>query len=189
MPKGFPVHKLLLALLFLAITYVVMALALRAVGLDNAQQYIARAGVWAPVVFILISASSLILAPLSGSSVYIIGGALFGKGVAFFLSLIATLIGCNTNFWISRQFGRRVAARFIGHSSMDELDQFTQRIKSHHSVIYMTVMMPLAQDIVSYAVGLTKVPYVQFLIALILSAPVVVGFYIFLGTSLLEFLI
>jgi len=189
MPARFPIQKILLALLVIATTYVVMALILRAIGLENAHRYIAQAGPLAPLIFIPICAVSLIVAPLSGSSIYIVGGALFGKGYAFILSLVATLIGCNVNFWISRKFGRKVAARFIGHSNMDELDKTIQRIKSHHSVFYMTLIMPLSQDIVSYAAGLTKLRYRDFLIALIISAPIIVGAYIFLGTSLLEALV
>jgi uncharacterized membrane protein YdjX (TVP38/TMEM64 family) len=189
MSASFPIRKILLALLIIATTYVVMALVLRAIGLENAHRYIAQAGPLAPLIFVPICALSLILAPLSGSSVYIVGGALFGKGYGFVLSLAATLLGCNANFWISRLFGRKVAARFIGHSNMDELDQTMQRIKSHHSVFYMAIIMPLSQDIVSYAAGLTKLRYRDFLVALLISAPVIVGAYIFLGTSLLEALV
>lgn len=189
MPASFPIRKLLLALLVLASTYVIMALALRAIGLENAHRLIAQAGPLAPLIFIPLCAVSLIVAPLSGSSLYVLGGALFGKGYGFVLSLIATQIGCNANFWISRKFGRKVAARFIGHSHMDELDQMIQRIKSHHSIFYMAVIMPLSQDVVSYAAGLTKLRYRDFFLALAISAPVIVGAYIFLGTSLLEALV
>ncbi|MBE9099387.1 TVP38/TMEM64 family protein [Vacuolonema iberomarrocanum] len=185
----FPIRKILLALLVVATTYVVMALALRAIGLENAHRLIAQAGPLAPLIFIPICAVSLILAPLSGSSIYIVGGALFGKGYAFLLSLIATLLGCNANFWISRRFGRKVAARFIGHNNLDDLDQTMMRIKSHHSVFYMTLIMPLSQDLVSYAAGLMKLRYRDFLFALLISAPIVVGAYIFVGTSILEALV
>ena len=189
MPAGFPVRKLLFALLLIAITYVAMAFALRAVGLENTHQYVERAGIWAPLVFMLLCAAGLIVAPLSGSSIYIVGGVLFGKTIAFFLSLVATLIGCNVNFWISRRFGRGVASRLMGRSSLEELDQFIHRIKRHHGVFYIALLMPLSQDMVSYAVGLTKVHYTDFVLAMLMITPVIVAFYVFLGTSLLEAII
>nr|WP_242025335.1 VTT domain-containing protein [Leptolyngbya sp. FACHB-36] len=176
-------------MLFLVVLYVGMALVLRAIGLENAQNSIKQAGVLAPILFILISAVSLIIAPLSGSSIFIIGGAVFGKETAFFLSWIASTLGCSLNFWISRKFGRRVAARLIGKTSLVELDRFMQRLKRQREILYMILLMPIAQDIVSYAVGLTNVKYTHFLIALVISGAGIVAAYIYLGTSLLETLI
>lgn len=189
MQSGIPVRKILLALLIVAATYVGMALVLRAIGLENAQRYIHHTGVWAPLVYILLCAASLIVAPLSGSSIYILSGALFGKSDGFWLSLVGCLMGCHINFGLSRRFGRKVIARFIGARNVIQLDRLTRQLKSHHSVFYMAMVMPLAQDIVSYAVGLTKIRYPDFLLALLLSAPFIVGAYIYLGTSLLETLI
>jgi uncharacterized membrane protein YdjX (TVP38/TMEM64 family) len=181
--------KVLLALLFVAVIYALMALALRAVGLENAQNFIKRTGAWAPFIFIVLCALSLIIAPLSGSSIFVAGGALFGRETGYALSFIATLIGCSINYWISRKFGRGVASRFIGKSNLEELDRFIKRLKSHHSILYMILIMPLSQDIVSYAVGLTQIKYRDFFTALAVSGAVIVAAYIYLGSSLLEALI
>ncbi|MBD1910923.1 MULTISPECIES: VTT domain-containing protein [unclassified Leptolyngbya] len=189
MQSGIPVRKILLALLIVAVTYVGMALILRAIGLENAQQYVHRAGVWAPLVYILLCAVSLVVAPLSGSSIYVLSGALFGRADGFWLSLLGCLLGCHLNFLLSRHYGRKVIARFIGARNVIQLDRLTRQLKSQHSVFYMAMVMPLAQDIVSYAVGLTKIRYPDFFLALLLSSPFIVGAYVYLGTSLLETLI
>jgi uncharacterized membrane protein YdjX (TVP38/TMEM64 family) len=181
--------KVLLALLFGLAVYAVMVLALRWVGLENAQAFVRSTGIWSPIVFIFICTASLIIAPLSGSSIYIAGGALFGKEVGFLLSYLASLLGCSINFWISRKFGRKVATRFIGKGNLAELDKSTEQFKSHHEIFYMIAMMPLSQDVVSYAVGLTKITYRNFFIALAISAVGIVAAYIYLGTGLLEALI
>lgn len=179
----------MLAILSVVVLYGLMILVLRNIDLEAVQKFIAQSGMWAPVIFTLIGAAGLIIAPLSGSSVFITGGILFGKEVAFLLSFIATILGCSANFWISRKFGRQVASRFIGKSHLDELDKFTKRLNSHRGILYMVLIMPLAQDIVSYAVGLTKVTYWRFLIALILSGAIIVAAYIYLGSSFIERLI
>lgn len=174
------------AIFFITVFYLIMALALQIIGLSNAQFFISKAGVWAPVVFIILCAISLILAPLSGSSLFVVGGTLFGKHHAFILCYFATIIGCSVNFWISRKLGRKVAQRFIGKSNLDELDKFINKLKSSRSILYMILIMPLSQDIVSYAIGLTKVKYTHFLIALILSSTLIISGYIYIGSSLLE---
>jgi uncharacterized membrane protein YdjX (TVP38/TMEM64 family) len=181
--------KVFLALLLVAIVYALMALALRAIGLENAQHFIKETGAWAPLIFIVLCSLSLILAPFSGSSLFVVGGALFGKETGFILSYVATLIGCSINYWISRKLGRGVASRFIGKKNLDELDKFMRRLKSRQSIFYIILIMPLSQDIVSYAVGLTKIRYRYFLISLVISGAVIVAAYIYLGSSLLEALI
>lgn len=179
-------QKIVLAISFVAILYLIMALALQTIGLDNAQMLVKQTGVWAPLVFILLCAASLIIAPLSGSSLFVIGGTLFGKHDAFLLSYVASIIGCSINFWISRKLGRKVAQRFIGKANLDELDKFINKFKGSRSILYMVIIMPFSQDIVSYAIGLTKIKYTHFLIALILSSTIVIGGYVYIGSSLLE---
>lgn len=183
------IKNILLAIFFVIVVYLIMALALQTIGLDNAQVFIRNTGVLAPVVFIALCAVSLIIAPLSGSSLFVVGGTLFGKDNAFLLSYIATLIGCSANFWISRKLGRTVAQRFIGRKNLDELDKFINRLRSSRSILYMILIMPLSQDIVSYAIGLTRIKYTHFLIALILSATLVIAGYVYIGSSLLEFFV
>jgi uncharacterized membrane protein YdjX (TVP38/TMEM64 family) len=182
-------RKILLGLLLVVAIYLGMALLLKAIGLENAQNLVQKAGVLAPVLFVGLCAASLIAAPLSGSSLYVLGGVLFGKEVGFWLSYGASLLGCSINFWISRQLGRQAVTRFVGKKHLSELDKFIGNLKSHHSILYMALIMPLAQDIVSYAVGLTAVRYRHFLVALLPTAALIVAAYIYLGTSILETLI
>lgn len=189
MKKKSNFKKILLAIICAVIIYVSIALIFKSVGLERAQNWIKATGVWAPIIFIILCAISLIFAPLSGSSLFVAGGALFGKELAFILSFLASIIGCSTNFWISKKFGRRVAARLLGEDNLEKLDKLISKLKSRRSILYMIFIMPLSQDIVSYAVGLTKIKYTHFLISLIFSATMVVGGYIYIGTSLLETLI
>lgn len=169
--------------------YLLLAIALKILGLDNIHRWIAQTGAWAPVVFFSLCTLSLVIAPLSGSSIFIAGGILFGKDLGFLLSWLATILGCSLNFWISRRLGRSIAARLIGKRDLDQFDGFLQKLRAQHSIFYIILLMPLSQDLVSYAVGLTKVPYWQFLIALAVSGLVVVGTYVYLGTGLLEWLL
>lgn len=181
--------KLLVALLVIISLYGAAALALRAVGLENAQTFIRGTGWLAPILFVALCVVSLIAAPLSGSSLFVVGGALFGRDAAWVLSWVASIIGCSLNFWISKKFGRKMVSRLIGQRNLDELDRFTQRFQGQQDILGMMVIMPISQDIISYAIGLTRVPYLRFFIALGVSSAAIVAVYVYLGTSLLEALI
>lgn len=178
-----------IVILFFVIFSLVTAFVLRSVGLEDTQELVRRSGVWAPLVFVLLGMVSLILAPISGSTIFITGGLLFGKLNCFLLGYIASLLGCSSNFWISRKWGRKVAARLVGSKSLDGLDRFTQRLQNHQGIFYMILFLPIAQDLVSYAVGLTQIKYWQFFIALLVSSVFLMTLYIYLGSTLVESLI
>lgn len=178
--------KLLLALVIVIGLYVTMALALQTVGLENAKHFIRGTGWQAPILYTALCALSLILAPLSGGSLFVIGGALFGKDVAWTLSWAASILGCSINFWISRKLGRKAVSRLVGQGNLDELDRFTQRFQGQQAILGMILLMPISQDIISYAIGLTRISYLRFFVALVISGAATVAAYIYIGTSLLE---
>lgn len=181
--------KLLSALAITAAIYVVMVLALQSVGLENAKGFIIGTGWRAPILYTVLCAISLIVAPLSGSSLFVMGGALFGKDMAWVLSWLASIVGCSVNFWISRKFGRKVVARFVGQRNLDELDRFTLRFQGQKAIVGMILLMPISQDIISYAIGLTRISYLRFFVALVISSAAIVAAYVYIGTSLLEVII
>ncbi|GEM_PF-5114864 len=170
--------------------YALAVLALRGLGgVAPVQAWLAQFGVYAWLVFVFLSAGSLILAPLSGSSLYVVGGTLFGQPLAFVLSVVATLLGCSVNFWLARCWGRRLVTRLVGTHQVAALDRWFQDLQTHHSIFYMFLVMHLSQDIVSYALGLTRIPYRDFAIALSLSALTIVGFFTYCGSGLLTWLV
>lgn len=179
-------QKILLAVATLICFYAGAALLLRAIGLPNAQLFIQQAGIWAPLFFVLLCAFSLVIAPLSGSSLFVVGGTLFEKETSFALAYFASILGCSINFWLSRMLGQKVVTRFVGDRHLSELDRFTQKLRGHRVILYMTIVMLFSQDIVSYAVGLTQIRYRSFLVALMVSGAVLVAVYTYLGSSLLE---
>lgn len=181
--------KLLLAVLVVVVAYVGVVLALRAIGLDNVHLAIKQMGVGAPVAFLLLCTLSIVIAPISSSSLFVTGGVLFGQNLGFLLSFLSSLLGCCINFWISRKLGRQVATRLIGHESLVVLDRFTQRLNSHHGILFMILVIPLSQDIVSYAVGLTNVKFWQFFVALLVSGAAATAVYVYFGSGILEMLV
>jgi uncharacterized membrane protein YdjX (TVP38/TMEM64 family) len=187
--KPFKFKKLLVAILLFISFYGLAVLLLRAIGVENLQTAIQQLGIWAPIAFVLLCSISMILAPLSSSSMFVTGGLLFGPQIGFALSLFASVVGCCVNFWIARKLGRSVVNRVISRNSLDDLDRLTSRLNSHHSILFMILVLPISQDLLSYAVGLTRVQFWQFFVALVISGIAVVGAYVYFGSGLLEALI
>lgn len=161
----------------------------RNLGLETLQAYVHQFGLWSPVLFVVVCALSTVLAPLSAGSVFVASGILFEPGVGFWLCFVGSLLGCSINFWLSRKLGRKLALRLVGRSSLRTLDRWTKRLQHQNGLLLMILVMPLSQDLVSYAVGLTQVKFTEFLVAATISAIAIAATYAFLGSSLLAALL
>jgi uncharacterized membrane protein YdjX (TVP38/TMEM64 family) len=179
---------LLPALLMIAL-YAGLLLLFRAIGIDRIHTHLQHMGMWAPIVFLLLCMTGIIIAPLSATTIYVTSGVLFEPSIAFVLSFVGTVFGCIVNFWISRKLGRGMVAHLIGKGNLDALDQFTHRLKGHHRIAFMILIMPISQDVLSYAIGLTKVKFLHFFIAVVVTSLATTGIAVFLGSRLFKTLI
>ena len=81
--------------------------------LSDVQSFVDRFGVWAPVVFVLTKAATIIFAPLSGSPLYPMAGALFGCWKGFFILMVGDILGGGIAFWISRKYGLKITKNSV----------------------------------------------------------------------------
>ena len=137
--------------------------ALRAVGgVAELRALVERSGPWAPLVYILLKMIATILPPVSGSPLRVASGALFGLPLGVLLSLIADLIGGSISFWITRRYGRRVLELFVGGGSVETVDGLVRRAGGWRALLFVRLAVPPIYNYVSYAAGLTRLPYWQF---------------------------
>ncbi len=181
--------RLLGAVVLVVGFYALAVVGLRWAGIAPVRAWLAQFEPFSWLVFIFLAAGSLIFAPLSGSSLYVVGGTVFGQNLAFVLSVVATVLGCSVNFFLARCWGRQLVLRLVGTGHIETLDGWLADLQSHHSIFYMFLVMHLSQDMVSYALGLTRIIYRDFVIALTLSALTIVGFYIYFGSWVLNWLV
>ena len=153
------VRNLLLAGLTLAALFLVV----RSWGPEAMQEWVKRAGVWAPVVLVVAKVATIVFAPLSGSILYSLAGAMFGFWEAFALLVLGDAIGGVIAFWISRVFGRTVVEQMLGGES-NLLGRVLQRIGTVRGFLITRTIFVTAQDLMAYAAGLSRIAFVPFLI-------------------------
>jgi uncharacterized membrane protein YdjX (TVP38/TMEM64 family) len=154
-------------------------------GVDKIEQYIAGAGLWGPLFFILIHASTIVVAPFEGSFLMITSGVLFGywPGVAY--TIIAGFIGSSINFWLSRRFGSKIVQKLIGKKGVEKINQISDYV-DEHPVVLIPLMASTLFDLVGYAAGLTRVKYKNFLIAVAVSSVINVPIYVAVGRGFIR---
>ena len=163
MPKNALSKELLVNISVLVVALGSIYIALKVWGPDEMRAWIESAGIWAPLAFVAAKTSTIVFAPLNGSFLYPLAGTLFGfwKGLA--LVVIGDALGGTIAFWISRRFGRTIVERMLGSDS-GLLRHILDTIGTVRGFFITRLLLITAQDILAYAAGLTRLPFIPFIV-------------------------
>jgi len=131
-------------------------------GITNVQETIARAGIWAPLILILAKASTIIIAPLSGSPIYPLAGALFGFWQGTLYLVLGDILGGVVAFFISRIFGRKIVEKMIG-SDEKFLNRALRMMGTVKGFLVARICFAPLPEVVAYGAGLTRINFFVFL--------------------------
>lgn len=127
------------------------------------QTWIMQAGVWAPLVFVLAKASTLVFAPLSGGPLYPLAGALFGFNTGFVLLIVGDALGNTIAFAISRVLGRSVVERMVKKDS-GMVARVSDVMATTKGFMLARVCLASLPEVVAYAAGLTRIGFWKFFV-------------------------
>jgi len=143
-------------------------------------RFLEASGFWAPLVFILIHASSICLF-LPASILTVIGAAIFGAYWGFLYVWIGAIIGASGAFLIGRTLGRGFVAYLIG----DRIKKYDDAIEQNgFATVFYLRLMNFPFTPLNYGMSLTKVHFWDYFFGTGLG--VVMGLFIltFLGGAL-----
>ncbi len=145
-------------------------LLMRSLGdLEQFQTWVAHTGFWAPILFIMLKAVTYIVAPISGSPLTFAAGPLFGVWEGTLYSLAGDTLGGSVNFWISRLARRPVVEKLVGESNMRRAARFNDRLGDWRNLLFLRIAFAGFYDVLSYATGLTAIPYRQYLVVSVIG--------------------
>lgn len=150
----------LLGLCLLIAAFVAMYVGARqyAPFLFNAQElrkWIGQFGASAPLVFVLIQAVQVIVAPVPGQIVAFVSGYLFGSIAGIVYSLAGVLLGSAVAFGLAKRFGRPVVEQLLHEDVVTRFDGFVDRVGIPG--LFAFVIIPgLPDDAICFLSGLTK---------------------------------
>lgn len=113
---------------------------------------------FAPLVYICLIASSVVVAPLSGLAIWTAGYIVFGIPDVVILSYIGGLVGAAIAFLLSRQYGLRVFKRWLGRKSMTYIEQI-QPLLNWRVLFVLRLLQSNLFDWISYAAGLSDMSF------------------------------
>ena len=140
---------------------------------DTLRKFLDAAGLWAPLVFMVIYAAGVCLF-LPGTLLTGLGAAIFGAYWGFVYVWVGAMIGAAMAFWIGRTLGREFAASLIGNK-LKKYDDAIER-NGFATVLYLRlVYFPFTP--MNFGMGLTKVHFRDYLFGTGLG--IIVGTFIF----------
>ncbi|MCP9455480.1 MAG: TVP38/TMEM64 family protein [Nitrospira sp.] len=129
--------------------------------------YLGSTGPFAPLVFMLLMATAVVISPIPSLPLDLAAGAAFGTVLGTTYAVIGAEIGAIASFLIGRALGREVLTRILRTDI-----NFCERCSDRHLAIFVFLprLIPLFSfDLVSYGAGLTNMSLKAFAVATLLG--------------------
>jgi len=124
---------------------------------QQVRRFVASFGIWAPLVFIGLEITQVVLAPMPGGVIDLASGYLFGPGWGTFYSMTGLMGGTIIALYLARRFGRPVVERLVPSHTLDRLDRYAR----HRGILFFLLLflMPFTpNDVICFLAGLTPLP-------------------------------
>lgn len=147
-------------------------------------QFFLAHSILAPIIFIFLRSTAIIIPPIPGLVFDLVGIAVFGPVLGFIYAEIGIMLGAMIAFGIARKFREPVVKHFV---SLQKLNQWEKTL-SENKKFWMLVAIRLPTnaffDYISYAAGLTKISASKFFLSTLISnIPMMALVYYFGGLS------
>lgn len=126
--------------------------------------WIENAGIWGPVIFILLNAVQVLLAIIPGGPFEVAAGALFGPWAGTLMCDIAMTTGGMITFLFVRKFGMKFIELFIDRKEIESV-KFLHANNKSTTLLFLFFLLPgTPKDLMCYVVGLTDIKWTTWLL-------------------------
>lgn len=126
----------------------------------NAQEiraYVRGFGSLAPLVLIGLQAGQVILVPIPGQVLGVVGGYLFGPVWGTLYNMLGITLGSTIAFWLARRYGRPYVETVIHEETLTTFDGFSRR--NGLVGLFVLFLIPgMPDDTLCFIGGLTEIP-------------------------------
>ena len=121
------------------------------------KQTLRQWGILAPVIFVVLQALQVIIAPIPGEVTGILGGYLFGESLGFVYSTLGLTVGSVTAFGVGRWLGAHYVRTLVSQETWDKLGFI---VEAEGAILcFIIYLIPgLPKDMVSYLFGISPMP-------------------------------
>jgi uncharacterized membrane protein YdjX (TVP38/TMEM64 family) len=147
---------------------IVLWVPLSKVGADSAavRAWIEQLGPLAPLAFFVLNVLQIVVAPIPGYPVQVMGGVLFGLIPGSIVTVAGLVVGGTLAAWLGRRFGRPWLEKRLGTETLDHWGQIAH-VDSFWTW-WIILLIPFG-DIPYFIAGLSKIRLSTFALAILTS--------------------
>ena len=141
-----------------------------------------------PIAGVILIILESIIPPLPLSVFITLNMVAFGPVFGFLISWLSTIVGCMLSFTLFRHFFRDKLYKFIKNKDLEKVEE-TMKVISNISFSNLVIIIAIPFSpafFINIAGGLSKIKVEKFFLALIIGKMIMVFFWGYIGTSLLE---
>ena len=156
---------------------------------DAMQQYMAKQGVWAPLVFVIIQIVQVVIPIIPGGVSLAAGVVIFGPWYGFIYNYIGICIGSVFNFLLSRHFGRPFVEAIFSPRILKKYIGWLDKGKRFDTLFAWAIFLPVApDDFLCMLAGISKMSFKKYVLIIILCKPASIFLYSIGLTTLLQYI-
>jgi uncharacterized membrane protein YdjX (TVP38/TMEM64 family) len=150
------------------------------------RDYIVSFGLSAPIASCFLMVLQALVAPVPSFLITFANGLAFGVFWGWMLSLFGHVLAAAVCFWISRSLGRVPVEVLVGKTGLQSADRWFARWGMY--AVFVGRLVPgIAFDVISYAAGLTRMRFRNFILATTLGIFPQTFLYSYLGRRAPEY--
>jgi len=125
-------------------------------------------GPWGAMALIGLQVVQVLLAPIPGQSLGLLGGYLYGPWLGTLINMAGTLVGSSIAIWLARRFGRPMVQRWVSPDRLARLDGLATR--RGPAIFFLIFLFPfLPDDAACFVAGLSPLPLGELLLLVLLG--------------------
>lgn len=133
-------------------------------GRTEIAEFVEKAGMFAPLLFILLMALQIVIAFLPGGPLEITAGVLFGGLFGTIFTVAGTILGTLAVYGLVKKFGKPLVHFFVSEEKMKKFSVLEDENRLAFWVFVLFLIPGIPKDLLTYIVPLTKMPGKQFLL-------------------------
>jgi uncharacterized membrane protein YdjX (TVP38/TMEM64 family) len=147
------------------------------------QAWIEQVGPFAPVVFVLLNVVQIVVAPIPGYPVQVLGGALFGFIPGSIYTVGGLTAGGTLAAWLGRRLGQPWLEKRIG---TEQLEYWTQVAHINSFWTWWLILLIPFGDVPYFIAGLTRIRLRTFTLAILTSRGPFTVFIVWTGDRAID---
>lgn len=152
----------IIEIIWFIIVITIFIFSIKMVRSGELQSQVASLGVFAPLLIVVLKMTTLIIAPLGGTPIYVVSGALFGSFNGFLISFLGDILGSSVCFFLSRKYGVKVLKSFAGSQNVERILNTVNIISSTKTFVKARFGFMSMPELLAYASGLSKINFWTF---------------------------